>query len=97
MQTLCSKYYGHSHSHSLFTLNLLTDTTRIADAIAIGNAPLITGPFLAFLHSINNPDVISFAGEWSLATAFNTTFDFLRKWGDAQKLTYVEGSGWTFW
>jgi len=59
-------------------MQTLCNTTRIADAIAIGNAPLITG-------------------EWSLATAFNTTFDFLRKWGDAQKLTYAEGSGWTFW
>jgi hypothetical protein len=36
-------------------------------------------------------------GEWSLATAFNTTIDFLKKWGDAQKLAGDKGAGWSFW
>jgi aryl-phospho-beta-D-glucosidase BglC (GH1 family) len=38
-----------------------------------------------------------YSGEWSLATAFNTTTDFMRKWADAQKLTAAQGAGWTFW
>jgi len=38
-----------------------------------------------------------YTGEWSLATAFSTTTDFLKKWGDAQKLAYAQGAGWTFW
>jgi hypothetical protein len=33
-------------------------------------------------------------GEWSLATQFNATDDFLCKWADAQKLTYSQGAGW---
>jgi hypothetical protein len=33
-------------------------------------------------------------GEFSLATQFNATDDFLRKWADAQKLMYGQGAGW---
>jgi hypothetical protein len=33
-------------------------------------------------------------GEWSLATEFNATDDFLFKFADAQKLKYSESSGW---
>jgi len=33
-------------------------------------------------------------GEFSLATQFNATDDFLRKWADAQKLTYSQSAGW---
>jgi hypothetical protein len=36
-------------------------------------------------------------GEWSFATAFNTTNDFLKKWGDAQKRAADQGAGWLFW
>ena len=86
MQTLCSELPRTFSQCLLFTLNIFADTTRIADAIAIGDAPLITGTVNHSSISPFNtyPNVIGFAGEWSLATAFNTTFDFLRKWGDAQ-------------
>lgn len=33
-------------------------------------------------------------GEWSLATNFNATDAFLKRWGDAQKLTYSKSRGW---
>ena len=33
-------------------------------------------------------------GEWSLATQFNATDDFLYKWADAQKLMYSQTAGW---
>jgi hypothetical protein len=33
-------------------------------------------------------------GEWSLATQFNATDDFLSKWADAQKLTFNQSAGW---
>jgi hypothetical protein len=33
-------------------------------------------------------------GEWSLATQFNATDDFLCKWADAQKLAYSQSAGW---
>jgi hypothetical protein len=33
----------------------------------------------------------------SLATAFNTTDDFLKKWGDAQKIAADQGAGWIYW
>ena len=33
-------------------------------------------------------------GEWSLATQFNATDEFLCKWADAQKLMYSQGAGW---
>jgi len=36
-------------------------------------------------------------GEWSLATQFNATHEFLLKWADAQKLMYSQGAGWLFW
>ncbi|KAL0568264.1 hypothetical protein V5O48_013724 [Marasmius crinis-equi] len=36
-------------------------------------------------------------GEWALPTQFNATDEFLRKWGDAQKLAYNKGYGWIFW
>ncbi|KAF8307358.1 glycoside hydrolase [Clavulina sp. PMI_390] len=36
-------------------------------------------------------------GEWSVATNFNTTDDFIRDYGDAQKLAYSQGAGWIFW
>ncbi|KIL57356.1 glycoside hydrolase family 5 protein [Amanita muscaria Koide BX008] len=36
-------------------------------------------------------------GEWSLATQFEATDDFLRQWADAQKMTYSKGAGWIFW
>ncbi|KZP09600.1 glycoside hydrolase family 5 protein [Athelia psychrophila] len=44
-----------------------------------------------------------YTGEWSIATAFNTTDAFLRQWGDAQKLTWsgtgseAKSVGWVFW
>lgn len=41
------------------------------------------------------------AGEWSLATAFNTTTAWLTKYADAQKQLYAQSSdaasGWIFW
>ncbi|KAF7975271.1 hypothetical protein HWV62_10156 [Athelia sp. TMB] len=44
-------------------------------------------------------DTPLYTGEWSLATAFNTTNAFLQQWGDAQKLAWAgPGSvGWVFW
>ena len=33
-------------------------------------------------------------GEWSLATNFNATDEFLRKWADSQKRAYSESAGW---
>jgi hypothetical protein len=41
---------------------------------------------------MGNP--IVWVGEWSLATRFNATDDFLSKWADAQKLTYNQSAGW---
>ncbi|KAF7975255.1 hypothetical protein HWV62_10124 [Athelia sp. TMB] len=44
-------------------------------------------------------DTPLYTGEWSLATAFNTTTVFLKQWGDAQKLAWAGagGAGWVFW
>ncbi|KIJ30723.1 glycoside hydrolase family 5 protein [Sphaerobolus stellatus SS14] len=36
-------------------------------------------------------------GEWSIATNFNATDQFLTQWADAQKLMYSQSSGWIFW
>ncbi|EJD55088.1 glycoside hydrolase family 5 protein [Auricularia subglabra TFB-10046 SS5] len=36
-------------------------------------------------------------GEWSLATGFNASDAFLKKWADAQKTMYAASSGWIFW
>ncbi|EUC58895.1 glycoside hydrolase family 5 protein [Rhizoctonia solani AG-3 Rhs1AP] len=37
-------------------------------------------------------------GEWSLATNFNQSGDFLSKWADAQKFIYAgQADGWIFW
>ncbi|KIM44396.1 glycoside hydrolase family 5 protein [Hebeloma cylindrosporum] len=36
-------------------------------------------------------------GEWSLATQFNATDEFLVKWADAQKYSYSKGAGWLSW
>ncbi|KAJ3512951.1 hypothetical protein NLJ89_g3223 [Agrocybe chaxingu] len=36
-------------------------------------------------------------GEWSLATQFAATDEFLKKWADAQKLMYGKGAGYFFW
>ncbi|PAV19754.1 glycoside hydrolase family 5 [Pyrrhoderma noxium] len=36
-------------------------------------------------------------GEWSIATNFDHSDDFYKKWGDAQKRSYSMGGGWMFW
>ncbi|CUA70591.1 Glucan endo-1,6-beta-glucosidase B [Rhizoctonia solani] len=36
-------------------------------------------------------------GEWSLATNFNASKEFLRDWADAQKYTFGQADGWIFW
>ncbi|EFI27326.1 hypothetical protein CC1G_14799 [Coprinopsis cinerea okayama7 len=36
-------------------------------------------------------------GEWSLATQFGASDEFLHKWADAQKLAYSKSAGWIFW
>jgi glucan endo-1,6-beta-glucosidase len=36
-------------------------------------------------------------GEWSLATNFPPTEEFMIQWADAQKLAYSKGHGWIFW
>jgi len=36
-------------------------------------------------------------GEWSLATQFTASNDFIKKWADAQKFVYGMGAGWIFW
>lgn len=36
-------------------------------------------------------------GEWSLATQFDPSDEFLTKWADAQKRAYSMGAGWIFW
>ncbi|CAE6454224.1 unnamed protein product [Rhizoctonia solani] len=37
-------------------------------------------------------------GEWSLATNFNASGEFLSKWADAQKFIYAgQADGWIFW
>ncbi|KAM0750814.1 glycoside hydrolase family 5 protein [Meredithblackwellia eburnea MCA 4105] len=43
-------------------------------------------------------DVPLYFGEWSLGTQWaNASSTFLKKFSDAQKLTYGKGSGWMFW
>jgi hypothetical protein len=32
--------------------------------------------------------------EWSLATQFTASNDFIKKWADAQKFVYGMGAGW---
>ena len=32
--------------------------------------------------------------EWALSTQFNATDKFLKKWADAQKVSYSKGAGW---
>ncbi|CAE6498075.1 unnamed protein product [Rhizoctonia solani] len=37
-------------------------------------------------------------GEWSLATNFNASKEFLRDWADAQRFIYAgQADGWIFW
>ncbi|OCB87636.1 glycoside hydrolase family 5 protein [Sanghuangporus baumii] len=36
-------------------------------------------------------------GEWSLATEFDPSDQFLAQWADAQKRAYSIGAGWMFW
>jgi glucan endo-1,6-beta-glucosidase len=36
-------------------------------------------------------------GEWSLVTNFGASDDFLRRWADAQKLTFRKAKGWFYW
>jgi len=38
-----------------------------------------------------------FTGEFWLAAQFQGSDDFYRQFGDAQKLAYSKGAGWTFW
>ncbi|KAL5531296.1 hypothetical protein ACEPAG_4173 [Sanghuangporus baumii] len=61
----------------------------------------------AYLTSICNLDRVKndaalgntplFFGEWSLATQWTPTDEFLKKWADAQKRAYSKGAGWMFW
>lgn len=38
-----------------------------------------------------------FFGEWSLATQFAASDEFLVRWADAQKFSYSKSAGWIFW
>ncbi|KAF8343125.1 glycoside hydrolase [Cantharellus anzutake] len=38
-----------------------------------------------------------YTGEWAISASWDATDEFLKKWGDAQKLAYGVGSGWMFW
>lgn len=96
METICSLHHAYFQYISQLTLTLI-DTARVADAASAGNAPLYTGPFSdLFSHKEMFLDVGDL-GEWSLATAFNPTNEFLKKWGDAQKVAWTAGAGWIFW
>ena len=33
-------------------------------------------------------------GEWSIATNFNATHEFMKQWADAQKFQYSKTAGW---
>ena len=33
-------------------------------------------------------------GEWSISTNFDATDEFMKQWGDAQKLQYSKSTGW---
>jgi hypothetical protein len=46
--------------------------------------------FLLFLAQLTFVNLL----EWSLATEFSATDEFLKKWADTQKLTYGKGAGW---
>lgn len=59
--------------------------------------PLKLSSNYAFSSLSNPPQIKIKTGEWAISTAFNTTDDFLRGWGDAQKLAFSQGAGWIFW
>ncbi|CAE6448087.1 unnamed protein product, partial [Rhizoctonia solani] len=47
------------------------------------------------MNANNSPLVF---GEWSLATEFKASEEFLRDWADAQKYIYAgQANGWIFW
>jgi hypothetical protein len=75
-----------------------TASTRVQDAIAVGNGPIVYGMLMMVYCFKCRSDLCDlFSGEWSLAVAFNTTNAFLKEYGDAQKLLYSTGGGWLFW
>ena len=46
------------------------------------------------LLSLTQAACSPFASEWSLATGFEATDEFMKKWADSQKLNYGKGAGW---
>lgn len=102
MQTLCSKQLLVHLSESL-VLPRLTPIPRYHSCSRCSScrecttlfwyAPISTGIVTGVISYQLDVDI----GEWSLATAFNTTTCFLKKFGDAQKLVYSKGAGWVFW
>ncbi|KAH6915731.1 glycoside hydrolase family 5 protein [Coprinopsis sp. MPI-PUGE-AT-0042] len=48
-------------------------------------------------NAVANRNVPLWFGEWSLATQFPASDEFLRNWADAQKLAYNKSWGWFFW
>ena len=46
--------------------------------------------FLSLFRSTKLVDLL----EWSLATQFSATDEFIKKWADAQKFVYGKGAGW---
>ncbi|KAG6332032.1 hypothetical protein ID866_7059 [Astraeus odoratus] len=55
----------------------------------------------SYLQRVQNDAILGnsplWFGEWALPTEFNATDEFLKQWGDAQKLAYSQGAGWIFW
>jgi hypothetical protein len=47
-----------------------------------------------FFSSFFRSTSLSIFLEWSLATQFSATDEFLKKWADAQKFVFGKGAGW---
>ncbi|KAF8308760.1 glycoside hydrolase [Clavulina sp. PMI_390] len=69
--------------------------------VALNDTPIAYMEVMCNLTRVGDAAAIGDApmafGEWALSTAFSTTDQFNRDYGDAQKLAYSQGAGWIFW
>ena len=79
---------------SLFDISHLLDLDRVQADAALGNSPLWFGGTSIFSSLFRSQLTFVNLLEWSLSTEFSATDEFLKKWADAQKLTYGKGAGW---
>ena len=78
---------------SLFDLSSFRSRPYPSRCSSQQQSSLVRGYIHLFFFFFRSNNLAIFL-EWSLATEFSATDEFLKKWADAQKFSYGKGAGW---